>query len=743
MESQKAKLIEFLSGHSLPAFPLFTTTQGKCSCGKPSCASAGKHPFYRKNWKNLGSFEKSKLDMWFGNPDKFNLAVSTGRWSPSHGKFLVVIDVDAQEHPILEKLPRTFSYRTGSRGHHFWFWSSFPIANSVSKLAPSVDVRGENGYVVIPPSRHVSGLNYELPEESCWDIADLPVFVLEVLDQKNQAKQKTARPMTEGIIPSLGKVKSNIDPLEIQKWTDVSVSEIRKMLAQGRSIPNGIRNSVIHRLLSSDRAQGHTETQLLANSKKYVAQASSMETSPVTDVELRATLNQVLKYQARNTSYENVNSAFFEYMDRSKTGPMTSEQKERVLLADRQFFEGLSKGTSEKPNQETWVSLSLVSQERDKFFRDREIPKHSKYPQALLAKKLESMGFKRKRTNRGNLWNVDFSLLDNGLNPGSKCVILRGSGKLSLPSAGTQNQMEMQMTINVNDFDVKKVMVKLNKHPSEKRYCGRANRDSSEALTKLMALLPSESVSDLLEGRFVDDEEATAAEFDAMLPGDRVGIVLHREKEGWVPTLIELTKIENDVATGKDLYLEEEVSFTFEDVSAGLALTYFEILYRPDPAEPEKLVPYGIEREKEIKLLIPKEPDPNAAAPTAPVAAAPPAPPAAPPTTPEELAKAIAASGGVSLTPEQMEAVARAFGINPPTPPAPIPATEEAALASPEASESSTAPSNPEPSSAEELAGLLAGTGLGVDQIRDVADANGIDMTPTGPAVPARRTTES
>lgn len=52
-------------------------------------------------------------------------------------------------------MPRTAYVITGSGGAHLYYrHPGTPILNSQSKVAPGVDVRGDGGYVVAPPSIH-------------------------------------------------------------------------------------------------------------------------------------------------------------------------------------------------------------------------------------------------------------------------------------------------------------------------------------------------------------------------------------------------------------------------------------------------------------------------------------------------------------------------------------------------------------------------------------------------------------
>lgn len=55
----------------------------------------------------------------------------------------------------MPKLPPTAVSETSS-GHYQYFFKhpGFPIQNSAKVIASNVDVRGDGGFVVLPPSRH-------------------------------------------------------------------------------------------------------------------------------------------------------------------------------------------------------------------------------------------------------------------------------------------------------------------------------------------------------------------------------------------------------------------------------------------------------------------------------------------------------------------------------------------------------------------------------------------------------------
>jgi hypothetical protein len=59
------------------------------------------------------------------------------------------------------KLPETLTARTGKGEHLYWSYPQSTIRNSASKLGGGLDVRGDGGYVLVPPSVHPSGVAYE------------------------------------------------------------------------------------------------------------------------------------------------------------------------------------------------------------------------------------------------------------------------------------------------------------------------------------------------------------------------------------------------------------------------------------------------------------------------------------------------------------------------------------------------------------------------------------------------------
>lgn len=113
-------------------------------------------------WPARATIDEARIRKWWAKAD-YNIGVAGGQG-------LVILDYDMKpgqrgaeslaRHTALDCLPRTLTVRTPN-GLHFYFRSTVPIRNTVSDLAPHVDIRGEGGYVVGPGSV-VNGTEYTI-----------------------------------------------------------------------------------------------------------------------------------------------------------------------------------------------------------------------------------------------------------------------------------------------------------------------------------------------------------------------------------------------------------------------------------------------------------------------------------------------------------------------------------------------------------------------------------------------------
>ncbi|MGQ4618445.1 bifunctional DNA primase/polymerase [Nocardia sp. R7R-8] len=101
---------------------------------------------------------------------------------------IVVLDVDVQNGGAKEDLgalPPTRVARTGSGGYHLWFRYRGPVRGALAD-AVGIDIKSNNGYVIVPPSVHKSGRRYE------W-ISRAPIAMLPTHLRPRVAKPKPPR----------------------------------------------------------------------------------------------------------------------------------------------------------------------------------------------------------------------------------------------------------------------------------------------------------------------------------------------------------------------------------------------------------------------------------------------------------------------------------------------------------------------------------------------------------------------
>jgi Bifunctional DNA primase/polymerase, N-terminal/Primase C terminal 1 (PriCT-1) len=148
------------------------------------------------------------IKAWWQQDPEFNIGMATGAVS---GIFAIDIDgVDAElEIRRLEvrhgELPSTVEVVTGNGRHLYFKMPDVPVRNSAGKIAPGVDVRGDAGYVLVPPSTHPSGKRYAWSVDSAGVIAEAPDWLLARVTERTGGNRQATPPsewralMAEGV----------------------------------------------------------------------------------------------------------------------------------------------------------------------------------------------------------------------------------------------------------------------------------------------------------------------------------------------------------------------------------------------------------------------------------------------------------------------------------------------------------------------------------------------------------------
>lgn len=160
-------------------------------------------------WKADATTDQAIIKSWWQKTPDANVGIATGGRSG-----IVVLDVDprhggdeslltlATEHG---KLPDTVESMTGSGGRHIIFaHPGCEIGNTSNNPAQGLDIRGDGGYIVAPPSLHPNGKFYEW-EPSCkpsqTELAPMPEWFIDLLKVRpsSNGNGKHAEPVGEKI----------------------------------------------------------------------------------------------------------------------------------------------------------------------------------------------------------------------------------------------------------------------------------------------------------------------------------------------------------------------------------------------------------------------------------------------------------------------------------------------------------------------------------------------------------------
>jgi len=185
-----------------PVLRVAGMSAGECSCRR-SCANPGKHPTTRHGVHDATT-DPVLIGEWWRRSPGANVGIATGAASG-----LVVVDVDLpkggrESLRVLgsrgRRLATTLCSHTGGGGLHLFYASpaDVRIPNAVGRLPgvdealPGIDLRGDGGYVVAPPSVHAGGGRYR------WDRRPLAALPEWMWPKRTDARPTVASSSTAG-----------------------------------------------------------------------------------------------------------------------------------------------------------------------------------------------------------------------------------------------------------------------------------------------------------------------------------------------------------------------------------------------------------------------------------------------------------------------------------------------------------------------------------------------------------------
>jgi hypothetical protein len=157
-------------------FPVWWIQAGRCACGHSSCENPGKHPLGKAvpNGLKNATTDPGTIRAWWARYPRAHIGMPTS-WcavldvDPRHGGDFTLAALEQEYGP----LPETAEVLTGGGGRHVYFARVDGLRPSAGVLGPGLDMRAEGGYVLLPPSGHVSGGTYV--DEMLHPLFDTPL----------------------------------------------------------------------------------------------------------------------------------------------------------------------------------------------------------------------------------------------------------------------------------------------------------------------------------------------------------------------------------------------------------------------------------------------------------------------------------------------------------------------------------------------------------------------------------------
>jgi len=263
--------LTYAERYGWPVLPLHSIgLAGRCTCGHEDCGSPGKHPRTPRGLKDA-TRDTATIRNWWRVWPNANIGITTGAAS---GFFVLDVDGEEGKKSLAEleakygALPKTVESATGGGGRHLFFrWPRRTIKNKVS-LAPGLDVRGEGGYIVAPPSNHISGVRYAWKVFLSPDEATLAVAPLWLIDLLCNGK-------------TLNDDKGATTP----KVADLALA----------GVPEGMRDTTLFRYACSLRARGLKREE----AETLVLRAAAACVPPFSQAEALAKVESAWRYEPR------------------------------------------------------------------------------------------------------------------------------------------------------------------------------------------------------------------------------------------------------------------------------------------------------------------------------------------------------------------------------------------------------------------------------------------------------------
>lgn len=243
-----------------------------------------KTPLTKNGFKDATTDVKQIQKWWNENP-KANIGIATGKVSGN----VFVIDLDKDDdkgvdgyHTLKDwerdnaELPVTINSITGRGGYHYFYKASKNVSvQSRIALMDGIDIRGEGGYIIAPPSIHPNGNAYE------WetDFDDLGIAIandtvmkfLSFREKEDKQSFKVERQIASG--QRNGTLYSMACSLQAKGLDDDTILMCVKMENDKKCVPPLSDNEVeqlVGSALHKDKGEIHFTNKTMPVAKQFI-----------------------------------------------------------------------------------------------------------------------------------------------------------------------------------------------------------------------------------------------------------------------------------------------------------------------------------------------------------------------------------------------------------------------------------------------------------------------------------------
>lgn len=207
---------------------------------------------------NAATDNPDKIRSWWTRWPEAMIAVPTGA---AIGAWVLDIDDEAEFATVAADLhlPATRTSRTGKGRHLFFAWDEAePVRNGAKGTdLPGADVRGEGGYVIVPPSKHPSGARYTWDRDEDASEASAELMSIIRVRGRKRPHQPEAR--------KIAALPTNYPPIRVQelglRLEGPGPVSVAARLALTRT-PKGQRSEAVNRFVAEAIREGWTDLEI-------------------------------------------------------------------------------------------------------------------------------------------------------------------------------------------------------------------------------------------------------------------------------------------------------------------------------------------------------------------------------------------------------------------------------------------------------------------------------------------------